>query len=228
MSIISNVHALTPFISGTSKPMDGQRLLRIGYKKTKDNPSPLASVCASVPFLTPEEIHGNINALLPHIATMLEGVQDQVIRGKYEAAKGALKEVRTEELSVAECLKFLNAVSVSERLSAEGIKNWFGNSLAISISMAIITDALKYPGEWDELTEEQQGTVQKHVNVYCEVFQLLAGKGLSRESFSMKQWNRLEQILTMVVSEDQTDVMAGKLLDKMQVIAKAVKVEDII
>lgn len=230
MSIISNVHSLVPFISGESKPMNGQRLAKVGFKKTKDNPNPLPSVCASVPFLQQEEVMGQINALLPHIGTMLEGVQDSIIRALYEASQGQRKEVRDEEISVQACIAFLSAEQAGSRISADSIKAWFESpqNLATPLSRAIIMDALKYGDEWEELTEEQQNTVSKHVGVYCEVFQMLAGKNLTRSSFSDKQWHRLNQILETIVAENPEDAFGKKLADKMAVISKAVKAEELI
>ena len=227
MSIISNIHTLVPFVSGESKSLNGQRLAKVGFKKTKDNPSPLASVCASVPFLSQEEVMGNIQALLPHVGSMLEGVQDQIIRALYEASQGQRKDVRDEEISVQACIAFLSAEAAGSRISAESIKAWFENGEAKNISAAIICDALKY-GDQDEWTPEQEATILKHVGVYCEVFQILAGKNLTRGSFSDKQWYRLNQILELVMSENPEDAFGRKLTDKMDVIAKAVKVEELI
>lgn len=228
MSIVSNVHTLVPFVSGESKPLGGQRLAKVGFKKTKDNPNPLPSVCASVPFLSREEVMGNIEALLPFVGNMLEGTQDAIIRALYEASKGTRKEVRQEEISVQACIAFLSAEAAGSRISAESIKAWFDGGMAKEVSAIIIMDALKYGEEWDSLTEEQQATVSKHVGVYCEVFQMLAGKNLTRSSFSDKQWHRLNQILDTVTGECPDDAFGKKLAEKMQVIAKAVKVEELI
>lgn len=207
--------------------MSGQRLAKVGFKKTKDNPNPLPSVCASVPMLQREEILGNVEALLPHIGSMLEGTQDVIIRALYEASKGQRKEVRDEEISVQACIAFLSAEAAGSRISAESIKTWFENGEAKNISAAIICDALNY-GDQDNWTEEQEATILKHVGVYCEVFQMLAGKNLTRSSFSDKQWHRLNQILELIQSENPEDAFGKKLAEKMQVIAKAVKVEDLI
>ena len=227
MSIVSNIHTLVPFVSGESKPLTGQRLAKVGFKKTKDNPNPLPSVCASVPMIQQEEVMGNIQALLPHIGTMLEGTQDQIIRALYEASQGQRKEVRDEEISVQACIAFLSAEAAGSRISAESIKAWFENGEAKNISAAIICQALKY-GEQEDWTPEQEATILKHVGVYCEVFQMLAGKNLSRSSFSDKQWYRLNQILELVQSENPEDAFGKKLADKMAVIAKAVKTEELI
>ena len=232
MSVISNVHTLYPFVSGESKPLTGQRLAKIGFKTTKAMEAKglkaLPSVCASVPFLTQEEIMGSVTALLPFIGTMLEGVQDQIIRGLYEGKKGALENVRDEDISVSQCIAFLESEATGSRLSSESIKAWFNGSVASVFSQVIIMDALKYGTEPAALTEEQSQTVQKHVGIYAEVMAMLAGKGLTRSSFSDKQWARLAQILDLTLEESPEDTFAQKLKDKMSVISKAVKIEDII
>ena len=231
MSIISNIHSLVPFTSGESKPMNGQRLAKVGFKLTeamkKAGKTALPSVCASIPFIEREEVLGNVNALLPHIGNMLEGVQDQIIRALYEGSAGQRKEVRDEEISVQACIAFLSAEQAGSRISAESIKAWFEQGEAKNISAAIICDALKY-GDQEEWTPEQEATILKHVGVYCEVFQMLAGKNLNRGSFSDKQWQRLNQILELLQSENPEDAFAKKLADKMDVISKAVKVEELI
>lgn len=232
MSIISNAHALVPFISGESKPFAEQRLAKVGFKETKAMKAKgikaLPSVCASVPMLAEEEIQGNISALLPHIRIMLENTQDAIIRSLYEASKGARKEVRQEEITVQACIAHLAAVEAGSRLSAESIAAWFTGGMAKDISAAIIVDALKYPENMEEHTEEQAATIAKHVTTYCEVFQMLAGKNLSRASFGDKQWHRLTQIIGVILEENPEDAFCQRLQDKMAVIEKAVKVEDII
>ena len=232
MSAISSIHALVPFISGESRPFAEQRLLKIGFKTTKAMEAKgikaLSSVCASVPMIQEEEISGNLEALMPHIRTMLESTQDAAARALYEASKGTRKEVRQEEISVQACIAFLAAIEAGSRLSAESIAAWFNGSMAKDISAAIITDALKYPENLEEHTEEQAATVAKHVGVYCDVFKMLAGKSLNRASFGDKQWHRLTQILSMILEENPEDAFAQRLQDRMAVIAKEVVSVDMI
>lgn len=228
MSVISNTHSVLPFVSGTSKPLNGQRLAKVGYKSSKSQPAKFPSVCASIPVLEGEEILGQVDALIPHFRSFLEGVQDQIFRAAYEGKNGELGELRQEEISVAACVSFLAAEASGSRISGEAIKNWFMGGLAKDLSVAIIMDALGYGSEPSELSEEQEATVLKHVGVYCEVFQLLAGKNLTRQNFSEKQWNRLSQILELVVAEDPADTFAPRLVEKMQVIAKSVSAAELI
>ena len=233
MSIISNVHTLVPFVAGESKPFDGQRLLRIGFKTTKAMEAKgikaLPSVCASVPYLTPDQVRQELDALLPHIGAWLETVQDGAARALYEGSKGQRKDIRSEEIDIPALVAFLSAQEAGSRLSAESIKAWFLNGPARDISAAIILDALKYGDDLEALTEEQRATVEKHVLIYCEVFQMLAGKKLSRASFGDKQWHRLGQILGLLTGEDMPDdPFAARLVERMDIAARTVVTEDMI
>lgn len=226
MSIVSNVHSFTPFISGTSKPLTGQRLLKIGFKKTKDNPNPLKSVCASVPFLQPEEVLGNVNALLPHIGKMLEGVQDQIARSLYESSNGLRTEIRTEEISVSQCIAFLAAESSGSRLSAESIGQWFDECLNESL-IVLIAGKLGFAAGDDEieLTEGQMETCTKHAKVYKELLQQLAGKNLRKSNWTEKQWKGLETALALA---EDGDAMASRLIGKMDEIGKVPEIEELL
>ena len=231
MSIVSNIHSLVPFVSGKSQPFTGQRLVKVTCKQTdkmtKAGITALPSVCASVPVLSLDEVKQHSDALLPHLLTFLEGTQDAIVRSLYEGSKGARKDVQQEEINLPACLSFLAAKEAGSRLSGDSIKAWFDAGMAKDISVAIIGDALKYgePGEW---SEEQQATVARHVGVYCEVFQMLAGKSLSRASFGDKQWHRLTQILGMIVEECPEDAFAQRLQEKMAVISREVPIADMI
>lgn len=226
MSIVSNIHSLVPFISGESKPMSGQRLAKVGFKKTKENPNPLQSVCASVPFLQREEVLGQIESLLPHIGTWLEGVQDQIIRALYEGSGGQRKEVRSEEISVAQCVAFLSAESTGSRLSTEAISQWFKSNLEESLIVLIAGKLGFAQGEEEiELTEGQMETCQKHAKVYGELLAGLAGKNLRRSNWTEKQWKGMETALALA---EDGDMMARKLAGKMAEIAAAPSVEDLL
>lgn len=226
MSLISNVHTVGIFTAGESKPLTSQRLAKVGFKKTKDNPSPLPSVCASVPFLAREEVMGNIEALLPHVSRMLEGVQDQIIRSLYEGSKGLRKEVRDGEISVAQCIAFLNAESAGNRMSAEAISAWFTTSLQDSL-IVLIAGKLGFAQSEDEveLTSEQHATCLKHAKVYGDLLGQLAGKNLRKSNWTQKQWAGMETALSLATEDD---MMAGKLADKMQAISEVPEVEDLL
>lgn len=230
MSIVSNVHALVPFISGKSEPFTGQRLAKVTCKQTakmtKEGKKALPSVCASVPFLPLEQVKEHTEALLPHLVTLLQDTQDGIIRSLYEGSKGARKDVRQEEIDIPACVAFLNAKEAGSRLSGESIRAWFFDSSAKGLSALIIMDALKYGQDWDALTEEQQATVSKHVQKYAEGFELLAGKKVSRAAFSDMAWRRMGEVLELCASGEDQDAFAERLQERMAIVAKEIPVSE--
>jgi hypothetical protein len=227
MSVVSNVHSVVPFVSGESKPLGGQRLSKVGFKLTekmkKEGQTALPSVCASVPFLAREEVMGNIEALLPHVGTMLEGVQDAIFRSLYEASKGQRKELRQEEISVQACIAYLEAEAAGSRMSAESIRAWFKVSLNQNL-LIVVAEKLGY-GEQEELTEEQTKTCQKHVDNYCGLLEQLAGKQLRKSGWTVKQWTGMQTALKLA---DDGDMMAARLEKKMQEISEVPDLQELL
>lgn len=204
MSNVSNRHSVVPFVSGESKPLSGQRLARVGYKKTKEQPNPLPSVCASIPFLpvpSPEQI----NALLPHIGNLLESAQDGIFRSLYEASGGNLGTLQDEDIGIDACISFLNAQATGGKLSGDQIKAWFSTVLEDDLT-ALVATKLRFP----EITAENLPVIQKHVSAYRDLLASLAGyKGTMQE----KQRNGLLVALDLAPSGDP---MAQKLVAKIK------------
>lgn len=207
MSNVSTRHAVTPFVSGESKPLSGQRLARVGYKKTKENPNPLQSVCASIPFVavpSPEQI----TRLMPHIGNMLEAAQDGIFRSMYESSHGALRDITDDDISIDACISYLDAAAAGDRLSADAIKAWFAQNVADNL-IVMIAEKLGY----DELTEDNLATVQKHVRIYEDVACMLAGKSILAE----KQRKSLRVALSLSPSQD---AMHDRLIAKLDAMEK--------
>lgn len=203
MSNISDRHAVIPFVSGESKAFSGQRLARVGYKKTKDNPNPLPSVCASIPFL-PVPTSEQITALLPHIGRMLEDAQDGIFRSLYEASGGTLGNLEDADITIDACISYLNAQATGGKLSGDAIKAWFDSVLAEDLT-ALVATKLRFA----EITAENLPTIRKHVNAYRDLLASLAGyKGTMQE----KQRNGLLVALELAPSGDP---MAQKLIAKI-------------
>lgn len=177
MSNVSNRHAVTPFVAGTSKPLADQRLARAGFKLTEKmkaaGKTALPSVCASVPMLDTGAVSVMTAELMPHIVAMLEKTQDEILRAKYEASAGQCTDITDEELSIPACIAFLNAESAGSRLSTESIGAWFDTALTDSLTV-LIADKLGF----DLSTAEQEATVAKHVKNHRDVLCILAGKNV--------------------------------------------------
>jgi hypothetical protein len=204
MSNVSNRHSVVPFVSGESKPLSGQRLARVGYKKTKEQPNPLPSVCASIPFL-PVPSQEQLNALLPHIGNLLESAQDGIFRSLYEASSGNLGTLTDEDIGIDACISYLNAQASGGKLSGDQIKAWFVSTLEDDL-IALVATKLKFA----EITEENLPVIQKHVSAYRDLFASLAGyKGTMQE----KQRNGLLVALDLAPSGDP---MASRLRDRIK------------
>jgi hypothetical protein len=167
---ITNRHAVSKFVSGESKPLNGQRLSKVGYKSTKNNPAKFPSVCASVPLIPETEIVGAIDSLIPHIRTMLESAQDGIFRNLYETSDGARTELGDNEITVSQCVAFLEAESTGGRLTKEFLDAWFVANVQDNLTV-VIAEKLGF----EDLTPNQMDTVQKHLNSYKGLIGSLSG-----------------------------------------------------
>jgi hypothetical protein len=216
MSNVSTVHDLKPFKAG-DKPLSGQRLAKIGYKKTKNQTNPLQSVAVSVPFIDPASITSNITKLLPYVCNMLESAQDGIIRGLYESSGGNLKIVQDSEISVEACIGFLEAEAAGNRLTSDAVEKWFDAELSDNV-FAMLAQKLGFLSVDSTpdatLTDAQELTVQKHVKVYRDVLASLAG---GKTMLADKQIRGCRNALAL--APDADDQMVSRLsarLDTME------------
>lgn len=188
---ISNRHSVNPFKAGKSAPLNGQRLIKVGYKKTKDIPNPLPSVCVSVPFLDTESIDDNsMERLTPHILNFLQDTQDKIIRSLYESSDGALLSVADHEISVSQCINFLEAENDGGRLKKEFLQTWFNENVKDNLTV-LIAEKLGTENIEDE-------RIAKTVKVYCELISGLAGG----KTLYVEQQIKAVRIALKVISED--------------------------
>lgn len=211
MSVVSNRHSIVPFVAGSSKALSDQRLARAGFKLTEKmkavGKTALPSVCASIPQIDPAAIELFWNDLLPHVGTMLEKAQDEILRAKYESSGGTATDITDEELSIPACLAMLNAESAGSKLSAESIGAWFDSSLTDNLTV-LIADKLGF----DLSTPEQEATVAKHVKNHRDVLAMLAGKNVI---LAPRQMTAVRNMLELA----DEDVMHGKLSAKLAALA---------
>jgi hypothetical protein len=221
MSIISNRHTVNPFVAGKSEPLTGQRLARVGYKKTKDNPNPLPSICVSVPPVDQTAITGDILAgLMPSIVSMVHDAQDGIIRVMNDSSGGTLTAVSDDDISLAAVVSFLAAKNAGERLSADSIGAWFTRYVEDNLSV-VVADKLGF----DDITPENQETIDKHTKVYADICAMLAGKNLMRNSLSEKQKNAVK-ICVKIAADDNG--IGEKLTQKLVELEKKVEVADML
>jgi hypothetical protein len=221
MSNVSNRHTVNPFVAGKSDPLSGQRLARVGYKKTKDNPNPLPSICVSVPPIDQTAITGDILAgLMPSIVVMLQDAQDGIIRAMNDASGGTLTEVSDDDISLAAVVAFLSAKNAGERLSADSIGAWFTRYVEDNLSV-VVADKLGF----DDITDDNQATIDKHTKVYADICAMLAGKNLTRASLSEKQKNAVK-VCVKIASDDNG--IGEKLTQKLVELEKKVEITDML
>ena len=170
MSNVSNVHDIVPFVAGKTAPLSGQRLAKVGYKSTKQNPAKFANVAVSVPHFTPEQVQENYKALLPYIGNMLESAQDKVIRSLYEGKEGALQIVQDHEISIPAIISFLESEAAGDRLKKADIESWFDRVCKDNVYV-LLAEKLGF----DEPNEDQDKVLNKHVAVYKDILSMLAG-----------------------------------------------------
>ena len=170
MSNVSNVHDIVPFVAGKTAPLSGQRLAKVGYKSTKQNPAKFANVAVSVPHFTPEQVQENYKALLPYIGNMLESAQDKVIRSLYEGKEGALQIVQDHEISIPAIISFLESEAAGDRLKKADIESWFDRVCKDNVYV-LLAEKLGFT----EPNEDQDKVINKHVAVYKDILSMLAG-----------------------------------------------------
>lgn len=207
MSNVSNVHDVVPFVAGKTTALTGQRLAKVGYKTTVKNPAKFASVAVSVPPISTSEVSDNTEQLMPYIVSMLEGVQDNVIRSLYEGKDGKLTQVTDSDISIQACIAFLESEAAGDRLKKEHIESWF-DRVCKDNTFTLIAEKLGYTS--DELTEEQIATVEKHVKVYRDILSMLSG---GRTVLTPVQIKSCRTVIE--VSEDESGI-GQKLLLKLK------------
>ena len=131
MSNVSTSHNVVPFVSGKSEALTGQRLTVAKYKSTAKSPAKYPNVCASIPLLEiSEELFLEHPALIVHVTEWLREKQDDVFKSVYESHGGTLGSVNDAELSIPAIIGYLNASSVSGRLTKESIEQWYASDCA--------------------------------------------------------------------------------------------------
>lgn len=205
---IGNRHSVRAFIAGESKAMEGQRLAKVGFKKSKDNPNPLKSVCVSLPMIEQPFTAEQLEALNPHIVAMLEKAQDGIIRGMYESNPEILS-VGDEELSIEKCIEFLEMEETGGRLTIEKLAQWF--DLALSAKLA---EFLRVQGGKKLSGEALDKAVAQSLNAYKGMITAISG---GKTHYDAKQRDKLMTILAMTEDGDE---MAEKIVGRIETMAK--------
>lgn len=205
MSVISSTHSLSLFTSGVSKPLHDQRLAKITYKPRENKPAKFASVCASIPMIR-EITEENLDAFLPHLVKVMENAQDGIIKAAYESNGGKMISIRDEDINETAILNFLNAESSGSRINADMVNTWFDLNVKDNLSV-MLAGVLKFD---DELNEEQQVVVNKHVGVYKDIMALIAGKQVHLQGQQQKAIRKCFEL----ADTDSSDSVHSKLVER--------------
>lgn len=227
MAIIGTIHKVEKFISGKSQALHGQRLSKITYKGEKKD----KAICVSLPRIDEEMVHGNINALMPSIVRMLESAQDGVIKSMYEGKGYVLENVSDEDVSIAQCIGYMEMEASGGRLTKEGLETWFdsclGNNLALAFGIKlgfINADADDLEEAIDGMSEGQKVQIERNVKAHKEMIAALAS---GRTVFEDRQIAGLEKALEYA-DDARTGDVHGKLVLRLQMMKNKPKIEDVL
>lgn len=209
MSIISNRHNVVAFESGKSKPFQDQRLAKVGYKTSTDKvtkkeiPAKFPSVCASIPEISGWTEQQN-QRLRPYFVTLLEDTQDKIFRSLYESSDGSLSNIGDDDLSIDQCISYLESEATGDRLTKEKIGEWFDSSLRDNLTV-VICEKL----QTEDLEDSRVG---QHLTGYRQLF-----CSLSKDSGSLQeaQVKGLRNAITVCAVDDEIGKKLASKLDGM-------------
>lgn len=207
MSNVSTNHTVIPFVAGETKPLTGQRLAKVGYKKTKDQPNPPKSIAVSLPVLTDSQILENANKILPLIREACENVQDKIIRSLYEAREYSLERVSDDEIGFAQIAGYVSSEQSGGRLTKEYLESWFEANMRDNLTV-VVADKLGF----EELNETQLDTVNKHIAGYKGLIASIAG---NKTMLSIAQITGIRRAFEVCAIEDEVTVKLDKKMQEM-------------
>lgn len=208
MSIIGNRHSITKFIAGESKPQNGQRLAKVGYKTTAKQVAKFPSICVSVPHPDVQEIKENVDSLIPYIGQLVMDTQDAIIRSLYESSDGALSGVNDSDISISQVIAYLSAEQAGGRLTAEYLNDWFTANVQDNLFVVIATKL-----GFHDITEANSPVIEKHVKVYRELIKSLSG---GKTLLTPQQIGGIRRALEVSSVDDETSVKLEARLKQME------------
>lgn len=207
MSNVSNQHSVIPFIAGETKPLTGQRLAKVGYKKTKDQPNPPKSIAVSLPVLTDAQILENAQKILPLIRQACEDVQDKIIRSLYESREYSLERVSDDEIGFAQIAGYVSSEQSGGRLTKEYLEQWFDSVVRDNLTV-IVADKLGF----EELNEPQLEVVNKHIAGYKGLIASISG---NKTMLSVAQITGIKRAFEVCAIGDEVSAKLDKKMDEM-------------
>jgi len=214
MSNISTRHNVIPFIAGKSAALAGQKIIKAGYKSTKDKatkktiPAKYVSVYASVPKITVETITERAADLSEFLIEMLDNAQAGILKSLYESSNGTLSSIADEELDIDSCIAFMAAESEG-RMTKVFLETWFDENVSENFTV-VLADRLGF----DDMNTEQMITINQHLAGYKGMFSALSG---GKTTYTEAQVNNLLRVLEVSSVDDAISAKLEKKLNKMLV-----------
>lgn len=210
MSIISNVHDVTKYDPKNSKPFNGQRLVKISYRKEKNiDGSKKDSKCVSIPKVSLVDIEPYINSLKPQILELILDTQNKIIREKIDEGNNIIQD---SDIDLKSCIEYLSAETSTGRLTKEFLADWFDENLEEPL-LVYIANKLNLP---DDPTEEQTKQLTNAIAEFKDKISALAG---GKTSYMPKLCETLKRALQLV-PDDSLAVKLIKKLDAMIELSK--------
>lgn len=200
---LNNNHSIVDYVAGVTKPLVGQRL-SVMFWKTQ-NGIKRDSKCVSIPRINTADVRNHIESLLPHMVSMLEGVQNKLIREAYESRN--VSTVVGSEIDINCCLAYLaDSGSDGERLTKEVLSAWFLETVSDKLMLAI---ANKLGYEENNISEAEGNKIEAILRAYEDKVSKLASgayKLPAKEAIAVK--NAINVI-------GELDSIGSKLVSKL-------------
>ena len=138
MSVISNIHTAVVYEPKSTRPMDGQRLVVTIAKKDKDGnygEHLQQTMATSIPALRANEINWTSALVQDACLDYFRSVQNSIVSDKLKSGK---REIRTEDLSQAAIIDYINSDTIGDKWDASRIAAWFTDYLAEYVGVALI------------------------------------------------------------------------------------------
>lgn len=213
MSIIDTAnHNVVPYVSGKTKPFDGQRLATVTYKTITDKSHPLCGVkreskAVSLPLIADDVIANNLAALMPHIKSMLYKTQDAMIREILDSGNNVVS-IDNAAVSIPAICDYLDNSNESGRLTKESVATWFDSSIADTL-MVTLAEKL---GVSETPSNEDSKRIEAIVNGFKDKVSALAG---GKTSYEPKLCESLKKCIALAPADDVLAARFTARLDKM-------------
>ncbi len=209
MSNISNVHNITAYTSGVTKPFSGQRLATVTYKVDKKTNIKPASVCSSIPALDKVSVMQHADKLVDIITALFERTQDKIIREIHESGK---KEVQDSDISLQACVDYMQQENTGGRLNKAIVQEWFDVVLADPLAAALAAKL----GVSEIPTQEQSNKIEVLLVQFRDKFGALTA---GATKYDPDTCNQLQKALSLIDSDDE---LKDKFMDKLDVMKNKV------